>query len=96
MINNHLVFLTELLCSDDKYNGGFKKESSTADNIFILYTLIQRQKALLHQSVSKRIAPRLLRLADRIGLWTTQSPHPIEQLARQRGFPLLRGFSLGP
>ncbi len=33
VINNRLVFLTDLLDKDDVYNGGFKKCSYTADNI---------------------------------------------------------------
>jgi len=35
-------------------------------------------------------------LADRRGLRTTQFLHPIEQRARQRSFPLLRGILLCP
>jgi hypothetical protein len=35
-------------------------------------------------------------LADRIGLRTTQFPHPIEQLTSQRSFPLLGRIPLRP
>ena len=46
MINNRLVFLTDALNKDDIYNGGFKKGSSTTDNMFVLLSVIQRQKVL--------------------------------------------------
>ncbi len=46
MINNKLVFLTDLLDKDDAYNGGFKKGSYTADNMFVLLSVIQRQRSL--------------------------------------------------
>ena len=46
MTNNRLIFLTDILDKDDKYNGGFKKGSCTADNIFVLLSLIEKQKAL--------------------------------------------------
>jgi hypothetical protein len=46
LVNNRLIFLTEVLDQDDIYNGGFKKGSSTADNMFVLLSVIQRQKAL--------------------------------------------------
>jgi hypothetical protein len=46
LINNRLVFLTNLLDKDDMYNGGFKKGSSTSDNMFVLLSVFQKQKAL--------------------------------------------------
>jgi hypothetical protein len=46
MINKRLVFLTDILDKDDTYNGGFKKGSSTVDNMFVFLSVIQRQKIL--------------------------------------------------
>ncbi len=46
MINNSLVFLTDTLNKDDIYNGDFKTYSCTTNNMFVLQSVIQRQKAL--------------------------------------------------
>jgi exonuclease III len=46
LTNNRLVLITEILDKDDMYNGGFKKGSCTADNMFVLLSVIQRQKVL--------------------------------------------------
>ncbi len=46
MINNLLVFFTDSWGNGDIHNGGFKKGSYTADNLVILNSMIQRQKAL--------------------------------------------------
>ena len=42
-IHDRLIFVNEAFGILDKFNGGFLKGSRTADNIFILKTLIQRQ-----------------------------------------------------
>ncbi len=46
LITNRLIHFTDSLNIDDEYNGGFKKNSSTSDNMLILLGLMQRQKAL--------------------------------------------------
>ena len=46
LVHNRLVFLNEAFCKIDEFNGGFLRGSRTADNIFILNGLIQRQMAM--------------------------------------------------
>ena len=46
MRNNRLVFLTDILVNDDVHNGGCKKGCSATDNLLVLSSIIQRQKAL--------------------------------------------------
>ncbi len=44
ILNSRLTFRNLVLDMDDKYQFGFKKNSRTTDNIFILSSLIQRHK----------------------------------------------------
>ena len=44
IILNRLQFLAEIFMTSDPYNGGFKKNSCTADNMFILNTCIEKCK----------------------------------------------------
>ena len=46
LVHNRLVFLNEAFCKIDEFNGGFLRGSRTADNMFILNGLIQRQMAM--------------------------------------------------
>jgi hypothetical protein len=46
--------------------------------------------------VDAALPPGFPLLADRVGLWPTWFEHPIEQLAGQRGFPLLGLIALRP
>ena len=43
IVHDRLMFVNESFDILDKFNGGFMKGSMTADNIFILQSLIQRQ-----------------------------------------------------
>ena len=43
IVQRRLEFVNEAFCRTDKYNGGFLKNSRTADNLFILQCLIERQ-----------------------------------------------------
>ena len=45
-IHNRLEFISDIVNDRDRYNGGFKKGSQTADNMFILNGCIQKQVAL--------------------------------------------------
>ena len=46
LVHNRLVFLNEAFGKIDEFNGGFLKGSRTADNVFILNGLIQKQMAM--------------------------------------------------
>ena len=41
LVNNRLVFMKDVFNMEDKFNGGFKKNSSTSDNMFLLVGAIQ-------------------------------------------------------
>ncbi len=45
-IAKRLIFLSQATESQDDFNGGFKEESMTADNLFILNSCIEKAKAL--------------------------------------------------
>ena len=44
ILNSRLVFRNIVLCQDDPYQFGFKQNSRTTDNVFILHSIINRQK----------------------------------------------------
>ena len=46
LVNNRLVFMKDVFNMEDKFNGGFKKNSSTSDNMFLLVGAIQRAEFL--------------------------------------------------
>ena len=46
LVHNRLVFSNEAFCKIDEFNGGFLRGSRTADDMFILNGLIQRQMAM--------------------------------------------------
>ena len=46
IVQRRLEFINEAFMRKDRYNGGFLKGSQTADNLFILQSLIERQLAL--------------------------------------------------
>ncbi len=41
ILNNRLQFVDKIFLKEDPYNGGFKKDSRTTDNIFVLSSLIE-------------------------------------------------------
>ena len=43
LVHNRLTFLNEAFCKIDEFNGGFLRGSRTADDLFILLGLIQKQ-----------------------------------------------------
>lgn len=43
IIDNRMAFIDEIFSTNDKFNGGFSKGSSTSDNMLILLGLIQKQ-----------------------------------------------------
>ena len=45
IINDRLTFKNEMIAHTDPHQAGFKKDSRTTDNIFILHTAIQFQKS---------------------------------------------------
>ena len=46
ILNGRLYFKNEATACDDPFQAGFMKDSRTLDNIFILYSLIMKQKVL--------------------------------------------------
>ena len=46
LVQKRIEYIDEVFDNQDRYNGGFKKGSRTADNIFILMGLIHRQLSL--------------------------------------------------
>ena len=46
ILQRRLEFINEAFIRKDRYNGGFLKGSQTADNLFILQSLSERQLAL--------------------------------------------------
>ena len=46
IVQRRLEFINEAFAGKDRYNGGFLKGSQTADNLFILQSLIERQLVL--------------------------------------------------
>ena len=46
IVQRRLEFIDDCLSHQDKYNGGFLKDSQTIDNLFILQSLIERQLSL--------------------------------------------------
>ena len=47
LFNKRLHFLEKIIFDEgDKFNGGFKKNNSTSDNMFVLLGTIQRSKFL--------------------------------------------------
>lgn len=44
VLNNRLYYKNEVLSSDDVFQSGFMKNTRTIDNIFVLNTLIEKQK----------------------------------------------------
>ncbi len=41
VLNNRLNYVDKVFCREDRFNGGFKEDSRTPDNIFILSGLIE-------------------------------------------------------
>ncbi len=44
ILNNRLQYVDRIFLKEDPYNGGFKKDSRTTDNIFILSSLVECSK----------------------------------------------------
>ena len=73
-IHDRLIFVNEAFGILDKFNGGFLKGSRTADNIFILKTLIQRQllkgeNCLCALSISRKHSIELIGIFYYISYW---------------------------